>query len=64
MQDAAFDVHLGQNQVAGLGYTQAMPEHEEQEAAIAGFIPGPLGGSKKLVHLKAGQMFSLVDHFV
>jgi hypothetical protein len=41
-----------------------MAKHEEQKAPVAGFIPGPIGGGKKSVHLKAGEVFSVIHHFV
>lgn len=44
VKDAAFCVHLGQNQAAGLGDAQAMPEHEKQKAPVAGFVSCALGG--------------------
>lgn len=64
VQDAAFGVHLGKDQAASLRHAQPMPEHEEQEAPVAGLVPGPLGGGKELLDFVAGEVFSFLHHFV
>jgi hypothetical protein len=64
VKDAAFGVHLGENQAAGLGNAQTVAEHQEQKATVAGLVPGPLGGDKKLVHFKPCEVFSFVHRFV
>jgi len=64
VQDAAFGVHLGENQPAGFGDTQPMAEHEKQQAPVAGLVPGPLGGGKELLDLVAGEVFSFFHRFV
>jgi len=64
MEDAALDVHLGQLKAAGLRHAQPMAEHHEQKAPVAGFISGPPGGGKKPINFEAGEVFSIVHHFV
>ena len=60
VQDAAFGVHLGENQAASLGDPEAMPEHEEEKAAVAGFVPGAFGGGKEFFDFVAGEVFSFI----
>lgn len=64
MQDAAFGVHLGENQAASLGHPQPMPEHEQQKAPIAGFVPGAFGGGQELFDFVASEVFSFLHCFV
>jgi hypothetical protein len=47
MQHQAFDVHLVEFHPADLGYAQRMPEDQQQQATVAGFIPAPLRGQIK-----------------
>ncbi len=64
MQDTAFNVHLGQHQAAGFGHAQAVPEHQEQQASVAGRVAGALGGGYELLDFGGNQVFSLGHHFV
>ena len=64
MQDAAFGVHLGENQPASLGHPQPMAEHEEQKAAVAGLVPCALGGGQELFEFGPNEVFSLICRFV
>ena len=64
MQDAAFGVHLGENQAAGLGNPQPMPEHEEEKAPVAGLVPCAFGGGNELLDLSGNEVFSFLHHFV
>ena len=63
MQDAAFGVHLREDQAASLGDAQAVAEHEEQKAPVPGLVPRSLGGGEELFDLVAGQVFSFVHCF-
>ena len=47
VQDAAFGVHLRQNQSARLGDAQTVAEHEEQKASVAGFVSCAFGGRQQ-----------------
>lgn len=60
VQNATFGVHLGEDKAASLGHPQAVAEHEEQKAPVAGLVPGPLDGGKDLFDLVAGEVFSFV----
>lgn len=64
MQDAAFDVHLGQLEAAGLRHAQAVTEHQQKQTAVAGRVPTVFGCIKKFVHLGGNQVFSFFHHFV
>ena len=41
---------LEQSQPAGFGYPQAVPEHEQEQAPVAGLIPTALGGGNQAVN--------------
>ena len=64
MQHAAFGIHLGQFQAAGLRHAQAVAEHQQQKAAVAGLVTSSLGGRNELFDLAGGQVFAVVVHFV
>ena len=64
MQDAAFNVHLRHFQAASLGYPQAMPEHEQEKAPVAGLVPAAPGGGNQAVDFGQNEVFSVVHHFV
>ncbi len=49
---------------SSLGRAQAVSEHEEDQAPVAGFVAVALGGRHELFDLKTGQVFSFVVHFV
>jgi hypothetical protein len=57
MQDATFTVHLIQLQTASLRDAETMPEHQEQKATVAGFVPAALGRFDQPFHLTAGKVF-------
>src|ERR1035441_8017329 len=59
MQDATFAVHLIQLQTASFGDAEPMPEHQEQKATIAGFVPAAPGCLDQPFHLAAGKVFSV-----
>ncbi len=44
MQHAAFGVHLIEFQPASFRNAEAMPEHQQHQATVAGFIPAALRG--------------------
>src|ERR1700733_9612735 len=76
MQHAAFGVHLIEFHAAGLRHAQAMPEHEQQKATVAGLVPPALGRLDQPLNLAPGEVlpvavrpacapvFSPVHHFV
>ena len=41
-----------------------MPEHQKQEAPVAGGVAGALGGSDKLLDFGRNKVFSVAHHFV
>ena len=43
VQDAALGVHLVKFHPAGFRDAEAMPEHQEQQATVAGLVPAALG---------------------
>jgi hypothetical protein len=53
----ANQVHLGQGKAAGLRHAQAVPKHQEQQAAVPGLVPAALGGGYEFVDLMRGQVF-------
>ena len=61
MQHAAFGVHLIEFHGAGLGYPQAMPEHEKQQAPVEHLVPAALGGLNQLLNLPRGEMLALTN---
>lgn len=64
MQHPAFNVHLRQSQAAGLGHPQPMPEHQQQQTAVAGLVATPFHRRDQLADLSRHQMFSLTHRFV
>ena len=60
VQHAAFNVHLVELQGASLRHAQAVPEHHQQQATVAGFKAAALGGGHELFNLAHGDMFSVV----
>jgi hypothetical protein len=44
VQDAAGNVHLGQDHVARLRHAQAIPKHQEHKAVVAGRVVSAFGG--------------------
>ena len=64
MEDAAFDIDLGQFQAAGFRDPQTVAEQQQHQAAVAGLVPRPFDGGEELVHFQAGEMFALVHRFV
>jgi hypothetical protein len=64
MQHAAFAVHLVERQPAGLRHAQAMPEHQEQQAAVAGPVAAAFGGVDQLFHLEAGEVLATAVLFL
>jgi hypothetical protein len=59
MQHAAFGVHLVEFHLAGLGYAQTVPEDQEQQATVAGFVPAALHGFNQLFNLAANEVLPL-----
>jgi hypothetical protein len=59
VQDAAFGVHLVEFHPAGFRDAQAMPEHQEQQATVAGFVPAPPGRLNQLFNLAPGKVLSV-----
>jgi hypothetical protein len=59
MQDAAFGVHLVQLEAARFGDAQAMPEYQEQQATVAGFVPAAAGRLDELFHFEAGEVLAV-----
>ena len=59
MQHAAFRVHLVEFHPAGLRHAQAMPEHQEQQATVAGLVPAALGRLNQPFNLAAGEVLSV-----
>ena len=59
MQHAAFGVHLVEFHPAGLGHAQPVPEDQEQQATVAGFVPAALHGFNQPFNLAAGEVFSV-----
>jgi hypothetical protein len=58
-------------QPASFGDSQPVPEHEQHQAAVAGFVPGSLGGLNQPLHFAPGQVLPIlrglylgVNHFV
>ena len=64
MQDAAFNVHLGHFQPTSLGHPQPVPEHEQEQATVAGLVPAAPGGGNQAVDFGQNEVFSVVHHFV
>lgn len=64
MQDAAFNIHLGHFQSAGLGHPQPVPEHEQEQAPVAGLVPATPGGGNQAADFGQNEVFSVVHHFV
>ena len=64
MQDAAFNVHLGHFQAADLGHSQRVPEHEQEQAPVAGLVPAAPGGGNQAADFGQNEVFSVVHHFV
>ena len=59
MQHAAFGVHLVEFHSAGLGHAQSMPEDQQQQATVAGFVPAALHGFNQPFNLAAGEVLSV-----
>lgn len=49
---------IAKGKTGGLGNPQAMPVHEQEQAAVPLLVALPLGGRQHLVHLGAGQVFA------
>jgi len=64
VQHAAVGVHLGQPQPAGLRHAQAMPEHQKQQASVAGCVTAIFRGVHELLNLGGNQVFAVVHRFV
>lgn len=64
MQDAAFGIDLGEGQATGFRDAQAVAKQQQDQAAVAGFMPCALGGGKELVHFQGGQMLAFAHCFV
>ena len=76
MGHPAFGIHLVKFQPASLRHAQTMPEHEEQQAAVAGLVPASLGRLDQPLDLAPGEVlpvavvlprvsaFAPVHHFV
>jgi len=56
MQDFAFGVHLVEFHVARFRHTQAMTEHQEQQATVARLVPAPLGRLYQPFNLAPGEV--------
>ena len=56
MQHAAFGVHLVELQPASLRHAQAMPEHQEQQATVAGLVPAALRRLDQPFNLAPGEV--------
>jgi hypothetical protein len=59
MQHAAFGVHLVEFHPASLGHAQPVPEDQEQQATVAGFVPAALHGFNQPFNLAAGEVLSV-----
>src|SRR4051794_23921956 len=57
VQHPTRDIHLIELQLARLGDTEAMPEHEKQEAAVAGLVTASFCRADQLLHLAASEVF-------
>src|SRR5262245_20783588 len=60
MQDTLGHGHLGQPQPAGLRHAQPVPKQQEQQTAIARFMPGALDSRQQLVDVGNSQVGALV----
>src|SRR3954452_24198502 len=56
MQHPAVRVDLIEFQPAGFRDTEAMPEHQKQQAAVAGFVAAASGRLDQPFHLASGQV--------
>jgi hypothetical protein len=56
VQHAASHVHLVERQTASLGYAKAVPEHQQQQATVAGLVAGASGCGHQLADLESGQV--------
>ena len=60
MQHAAFGVRLVESHPAGLRHAQTVPEDQEQQATVAGFVPAAaLHGFNQPFNLAAGEVLSV-----
>ena len=57
----AFGVHLVECHPAGLRHAQAMPEHQEQQAAVAHLVPAVLSRFHQSFNLARGEMLPVAD---
>ncbi len=64
MQHPAFGIDLRQLQPTGFRHPQAMTEQEQEQAAVAGFVPCPLDGGQQPVHFAGRQVFAVFHRFV
>jgi hypothetical protein len=51
-------------QPAGRGYAQTVPEHQQEQTTVAGFVPVSLGGGNQSFNFGKNQVFSFIHHFV
>jgi hypothetical protein len=64
VEHAAFDVHLGEPEATGFRDPEAMPEHQQQKAAVAGLVPAAACGVEKFFHFDRGEVFPVAHRFV
>lgn len=68
VQRPALKVQMGQGEAARFRHAQAVAEHQQQQAAVAGLVAAALGGGDEPLHFALGQVAAVVferfNHFV
>ena len=60
MQAPAFAIHLRKLHPAGFRDPQTVPRQEQDQAAVAGFVPCLFDGGPQPVHFQAGEVFAFI----
>src|SRR5690242_13134421 len=59
MKDAVFGIHLIEFQAACFGHAQAVQEHAQQQAMVAGLVAAAVDRLKQASHLARGKILAL-----